>query len=290
MTVLYSSDEYVCGAIVLAHSIRKVGSTRDLILLHDEFLNSNQLQALRNAGWSLHQIKCIHNPHPRPDGLFEYNFIKFRIFQLTDYDKIVFIDADIVALRNLDMLFNFPSISAREEHDSIFNSGVMVVEPSNCTFKTMMLNIQSVKSYNGGDQGSGFLNKIFVWWHCLPRRTNFFKVIWANTTKEKSMLDSMFKADPPQLYGIHYFGLKPWTCYKDYDCNWDLKTVRNYANDEAHWRWWRVYDGMDEGMKKMCRLSTKQKSKLKHFRQQAEKMQYSDGHWKWNITDPRKDQ
>ncbi|KAJ4796594.1 Hexosyltransferase [Rhynchospora pubera] len=287
VTVLHSSDTYVCGAITLAHSIRKVGSTRDLVLLHDEFINPTQLRFLGNAGWSLRQIERIHNPHPRSDRLYEYSYSKFHIFQLTEYDKIVFLDADIMVLRNLDMLFNFPSISARGDHDELFNAGIMVVEPSNCTFKTFMLNINSVKSYDGGDQG--FLNEMFVWWHRLPRRTNFFKMIWANTTKEKLKFDSMFVADPPQLYAIHYFGLKPWMCYRDYDCNWDLETVRGFANDEAHWRWWRVYDGMDEGLKKMCRLSIKQKRNLNHFRLQASKMRYSDGHWKWNITDPRKD-
>ncbi|KAJ3673691.1 hypothetical protein LUZ60_005683 [Juncus effusus] len=288
VTVLHSSDAYVCGAIALAYSIRKVGSTRDLILLHDEFISPAQLHALQAAGWSLRKIERIHNPNPRPDGLFEYNYSKFRIFQLTDYDKLVFIDSDIVVLRNLDILFSFPSISARVDHDELFNSGIMVVEPSNCTFKNIMLNINSVESYNGGDQG--FLNEIFVWWHRLPRRTNFFKVTWENTMKEKLMLDTMFVADPAQLYTIHYFGLKPWMCYRDYDCNWDLDNVREYANDEAHWRWWRIYDEIDESLKPMCKLSTEQKNKLERWRSEAEQKGYNDAHWKRSILDPRRDE
>ncbi|KAJ1687249.1 hypothetical protein LUZ63_018639 [Rhynchospora breviuscula] len=256
VTVLHSSDTYVCGAITLAHSIHIVGPP---MILYFSMMNSST----------------------------QPSFVPF-VMPLTEYDKIVFIDADIVVLRNLDVLFNFPSISAHVDHDEFFNSGVMVVEPSNCTFKTIMLNINSVESYNGGDQG--FLNEIFVWWHRLPRKTNFFKVTWENTTEEKLMLDLMFAADPPQVYAIHYFGVKPWMCYKDYDCNWDLESVRNFANDEAHWRWWRVYDGMDQGLRRMCRLLTQQKNNLNHFRRQGGKMRYSDGHWKLNITDPRKDQ
>lgn len=287
VTVLHSSDAYVCGVIVLAYNIRKAGSTRDLVLLHDEFINSTQLQALRTAGWSPRQIERIRNPHPRPDGLFQYNLSKFRIFQLTDYDKVVFIDADIAVLRNLDILFSYPSISACVDHEYVFNSGVMVVEPSNCTFETMMSKIQTIESYNGGDQG--FLNEIFVWWHRLPRRTNFFKGTWSNTTHEKMMLDSLFKSDPPKLYAIHYFGLKPWMCYRDYDCNWLLGGVRKYANDEAHWKWWQLYDRIDDDLKDMCRLSAQQKSKLNLFTYLAAKTQYSDGHWKLKITDPRKD-
>jgi xylan alpha-glucuronosyltransferase len=94
----------------------------------------------------------------------------------------------------------------------------------------------------------------------------------------------MFRADPPQLYTIHYFGLNPWMCYRDFEA------VRSCANDEVHWRWWRLYDGTDHGLRKMCRLSAQQKSKLKLFRNQAAKMQYNDEHLKINITDPRKDQ
>ncbi|KAJ3674063.1 hypothetical protein LUZ60_006055 [Juncus effusus] len=281
-----SSDKYVCGAIALAHSIRKTGTTRDLVLLHDKFPSRAQLDALQTAGWALRQIENLRNPKSPPGHYYEYTYSKLRIFQVTDYDKIVFIDADVIVLRNLDILFNFPSISVRGNHAELFNSGIMVVEPSNCTFENMMNFINIIEPYDGSDQG--FLNEFFFWWHRLPARIDFMKMTVSNTTKEKLMLDSLYTADPAQLYAIHYLGIKPWLCYRDYDCNWDVEWTRKFANDEGHWRWWRVYDEIDKNLKAVCKLSTEQKNNLEMWRSEAKKKGYGDAHWKLNISDPRR--
>lgn len=164
-TVLHSSEGYVCGAITLAQSLLQTGTKRDLILLIDSSISTTKRDALAAAGWTIRLIKRIRNPLAEKNTYNEYNYSKFRLWQLTDYDKIIFIDADIIVLRNLDLLFHFPQMSATGNDVSIFNSGIMVIEPSNCTFRVLMKNIKDIVSYNGGDQG--FLNEIFVWWHRL---------------------------------------------------------------------------------------------------------------------------
>ena len=71
---------------------------------------------------------------------------KISIFNLTQFDKIVYLDYDIVILRNIDELFNYPHLSACEDiswfHPNLFpetnefhkwtafNMGVMVVVPN----------------------------------------------------------------------------------------------------------------------------------------------------------------
>ncbi|XP_060199455.1 UDP-glucuronate:xylan alpha-glucuronosyltransferase 2-like isoform X2 [Lycium barbarum] len=172
-TILHSSGIYVCGAITLAQSLLRTGTKRDLILLLDEKISEPKRDALIKAGWKLRFIKRIRNTRAEKNSYNEYNYSKFRLWQLTDYEKIIFIDADIIVLRNIDLLFHFPQLSATGNAGSIFNSGVMVIEPSNCTFNIFMQSTKDIISYNGGDQG--FLNEIFVWWHRLPRRVNYFK-------------------------------------------------------------------------------------------------------------------
>lgn len=280
-TVLHSSDLYVCGAIVLAQSILKSGSTRDLILLHDASIPQPKLLALSAAGWKLRMITRIRNPRAEKNSYNEYNYSKLRLWQLTDYHKLIFIDADIIVLRNLDILFSFPQITAVGNDGVIFNSGIMVIEPSNCTFKTLMKRRYDVISYNGGDQG--FLNEVFVWWHRLPRRVNFLKNFWSNETAEAVVKNSLFGADPPQLYAIHYLGLKPWVCHKQYDCNWNIGEKRVYASDIAHQRWWKVHDEMDEGLKGFCGLSKERKESLESERKGAEELDIGDGHWRIKI-------
>nr|CAD1838074.1 unnamed protein product [Ananas comosus var. bracteatus] len=287
-TIIHSSEKYVCGAVMLAHCLRSTGSAgdRDLVLLHDDSISSPKLQALAAAGWTLRRIERIHNPRARPGAYNEYNFSKFRLWQLTEYDKIVFIDTDILILRSLDHLFRLPQISAVHDSGVLFNSGVMVIEPSNCTFGALVAHVEDTVSYNGGDQG--FLNEMFAWWHRLPKRLNFFKMAWHSTAEKRERLDRLFAADPPELHGIHYFGFKPWTCYRDYDCNWDAEFMHKYANDEGHRLWWRRYDEIEEGLRWVCGLTAEHVYILEARRKRAEKMGFSDGHWKMNITDNRK--
>ncbi|PWA80456.1 plant glycogenin-like starch initiation protein 3 [Artemisia annua] len=285
-TVLHSSETYVCGAIMLAQSLLKAGTNRDLILLIDTSISVEKRDALAAAGWIIRIIERIRNPRAEKYSYNEYNYSKFRLWQLTDYDKIIFIDADIIVLRNLDPIFSFPQMSAVGNDNSIFNSGIMVIEPSNCTFMHFMQQTNEIVSYNGGDQG--FLNEIFVYWHRLPRRVNFLKNFWSNTTVEYSMKNQLFGADPPKLYAIHYLGLKPWVCYRDYDCNWDIGDQRVYASDVAHRTWWKLHDTIDESLKSHCNLTKQRRIELKWDRMQAKKIGFADEHWKINVTDPRR--
>ncbi|KAK4383431.1 UDP-glucuronate:xylan alpha-glucuronosyltransferase 2 [Sesamum angolense] len=285
-TVLHSREAYVCGAITLAQSLLQTRTRRDLLLLLDTSISQPKRDALSRAGWKLRFITRIRNPRAEKNSYNEYNYSKFRLWQLTHYDKIIFIDSDIVVLRNLDVLFHFPQMSATGNDGSIFNSGVMVIEPSNCTFRMLMNRRKEIVSYNGGDQG--FLNEVFVWWHRLPRRVNFLKNFWSNTSSEATVKNQLFGSDPPKLYSIHYLGLKPWLCYRDYDCNWDIPEQRVYASDVAHARWWRVHDTMDEGLKRFCGLSERRKIELEWDRKVAGKMGLSDRHWEINVTDPRR--
>ncbi|XP_076924641.1 UDP-glucuronate:xylan alpha-glucuronosyltransferase 2-like isoform X1 [Bidens hawaiensis] len=285
-TVLHSSESYVCGAIMLAQTLLKTGTNRDLILLIDTSISIAKREALAAAGWTIRIIERIRNPRAEKNSYNEYNYSKFRLWQLTDYDKIIFIDSDIIVLRNLDIVFSFPQMSAVGNDNSIFNSGIMVIEPSNCTFMHFMQQTEEIISYNGGDQG--FLNEIFVYWHRLPRRVNFLKNFWSNTTVETSMKNQLFGADPPKLYAIHYLGLKPWACYRDYDCNWDIGDQRVYASDVAHRTWWKIHDTMDASLQDHCKLTKQRKIELKWDRMQAGKIGFADEHWKINVTDPRR--
>ncbi|XP_028554347.1 UDP-glucuronate:xylan alpha-glucuronosyltransferase 1 [Dendrobium catenatum] len=285
-TILHSEDEYVCGAIAAAQSIRLTGSTRDLIILVDETISSHYKNGLEAAGWKIKKIRRIRNPKAMKDAYNEWNYSKFRLWQLTEYNKIIFIDADLLVLRNIDFLFTMPEISATGNNGTLFNSGVMVIEPSNCTFKLLMEHINDIKSYNGGDQG--YLNEIFTWWHRIPRHMNFLKHFWiGDDGEEKAKKTSLFGAEPPVLYVLHYLGFKPWLCFRDYDCNWNVDFMQEFASDVAHQKWWRVHDSMPKKLQKFCLLSTQRKAALEWDRRQAEKANYSDGHWKRNVTDAR---
>ncbi|KAK6150616.1 hypothetical protein DH2020_015548 [Rehmannia glutinosa] len=285
-TILHSAYVYVCGAIVAAQSIRMSGSTRDLVILVDDSISDYHRSGLELAGWQVRTIQRIRNPKAEKDSYNEWNYSKFRLWQLTDYDKIIFIDSDLLILRNIDFLFQMPEISATGNNGPLFNSGVMVIEPSNCTFQILMDHINEIESYNGGDQG--YLNEIFTWWHRIPKHMNFLKHFWIGDdefVKQKKI--NFFEAEPSILYVLHYLGNKPWMCFRDYDCNWNVDILREFASDVAHRRWWKVHDKMRERLQDFCPLKTLQKAQLEYDRREAEKGNYSDGHWRIRIEDDR---
>ncbi|PWA78862.1 Glycosyl transferase, family 8 [Artemisia annua] len=260
VTVLHSEDTYICGAITLGQSILMTGTTRDLVALVDETISEYHRNGLEQAGWKIRMIQRIRNPKAKKDKYNAWNYTKFRLWQLTDYVKIIFIDADLLILRNIDFLFQMPEISAIANNGTLFNSGVM-----------------------------GFLNEIFTWWHRLPKQVNFLKFFWSGDNKEnKDKKTQLFGATPPILYALHYLGFKPWWCFRDYDCNWDSTVYQQYASDVAHNNWWKLHDSMPSQLQQFCLLSSKQKVKLERFRQRAATANLSDGHWKIEIRDPRK--
>ncbi|XP_024529174.1 UDP-glucuronate:xylan alpha-glucuronosyltransferase 1 [Selaginella moellendorffii] len=255
-TILHSVKSYVCGAVLLAHSIRKTGSTRDLIMVIDQHINLEDRQGLEGAGWKIHHIERIRNPRARPDAYNEWNYSKFRLWQLTQYDKVVFIDADVVVTRNMDFLFDLPELSAARNHKSVFNSGVMVIEPSNCTFNLLVDGISRIKSYNGGDQG--YLNEIFTWWHRLPRSMNFLKH-FDDDAEENEYKMELFAAEPPVLYAVHFLGRKPWLCGRGPDCNAKISSQRMFSNDFVHSKWWSWHDEMPVELQRLCRINPKRR-------------------------------
>ncbi|VAI09652.1 unnamed protein product [Triticum turgidum subsp. durum] len=64
--------------------------------------------------------------------------------------------------------------------------------------------------------------------------------------------------------------------------------AQSIRRDEAHRRWWQVYDQMGEVMRGPCALSERRKIEIAWDRHVAQEIGYADQHWKINITDPRK--
>ncbi len=85
-----------------------------------------------------------------PNQGWNETFFKLNIMRLIQFEKIVFIDADTIVMRNVDKLFEFPSLSGtttgKAGHPDWcgLNSGVMVLEPNENAFKELVGLIPSV--------------------------------------------------------------------------------------------------------------------------------------------------
>ena len=212
VSMICGGDEYVPGLEVLGRSLAETGTVAPRVAMVTRDVTQLARTRLAAEGWAIHEVEPIDNPAtdllmPRFAGVFT----KLRVWELTQYRKVVFLDADTIVLHNIDELFERPSLAAAPDFllPDHFNSGVMVLDPSNETFASMLRRLPEVGSYDGGDQG--FLNEIIDWYalppaHRLPAAYNTPQFIF------------QFVADHPLLRSkildavkiVHYTVQKPW--------------------------------------------------------------------------------
>ena len=99
-------------------------------------------------------MRVVYPSTGRPD--LTTVLTKLHIFRLTQFQKIIFLDADVLPIRPLSHLFNIPhEFSAAPDvgWPDIFNSGVLVVSPGNDKFNELYELIKTKPSWDGGDQG-----------------------------------------------------------------------------------------------------------------------------------------
>ncbi len=91
-------------------------------------------------------------------------FTKLHCWRLIQFKKCVFIDADCLALKNVDDLFERDEFSAAADvgWPDCFNSGVFVYRPSLNTYLQLLDFALTHGSFDGGDQG--LLNSYFNSW------------------------------------------------------------------------------------------------------------------------------
>lgn len=136
ITVL-SNTAYLPGVYALKVALEKVGSQYELLVLIPQELETELSDKIETIG-----LKYITAPDVEvPLELLEENsywnatFFKLRTVGLTQFEKIVLLDSDMLILKNLDNLFECPSISAVVDgapflSETHLNSGIMVIEPS----------------------------------------------------------------------------------------------------------------------------------------------------------------
>jgi glycogenin glucosyltransferase len=142
---LLTTNDYLKGVLVLRESLLRVGARYCLVAIITENVspeidgilvkfNIEPRRVSRNIDVP-ESMKVFNEEH----GLSHFNntFGKFHIFNLLDYDKLVYLDSDMILLNNVDILFDSPHMSAvvagknfpGNDHWNELNAGLMVVVP-----------------------------------------------------------------------------------------------------------------------------------------------------------------
>jgi len=117
VTVVMAQAAYACGAMVLAHSLRATGSAVPLVALVTPDVAPQVTDALEAAGVVVRptpylEARAVQAPSKRFRAMYAWIdkcFTKVRAVGLTEYDRVVFLDADMLAVANPDELFAVPA-------------------------------------------------------------------------------------------------------------------------------------------------------------------------------------
>lgn len=224
---LVTNADYVLGATALVRSLRASATTAEIVVMHTGGVEPGTLAALEALGARLHlaellptsdafnarhQRERIHAENPFTKGrkpAFHTpldNFAKLRLWELEDYDSVVFIDADAIVVRNIDRLFLYPEFSAAPNvYEGLadfhrLNSGVFVAKPSRVTFEKMLSRLDAPDAYWPRTDQT-FLQSFFPNWHGLPVFYNMLQYVWFN-------LPELW--DWKSVHVVHYQYEKPW--------------------------------------------------------------------------------
>lgn len=144
ITVL-STENYLEGVLVLAESLKKTNARYPLTVVITEdiseeiinLLNSYNIKTIRKS--KVLVPECIKQKNEK--GAFSHwtnTFDKLLIFELTEFDKLVYLDSDMYVRNNIDELFERDNMSATidrrtgpfiSEEWMKLTSGLLVIEP-----------------------------------------------------------------------------------------------------------------------------------------------------------------
>lgn len=214
VTALCNGDGYVPGVEALGKSLRATGTKAAMVVLCTADVPVAARVKLADEGWTMRYVEAIDNPNPKTAQLFprfQGTFTKLRAWECTDFDHVVFLDADTIVLQNVDDLFDRPDFAAAPDFflPDRFNSGVMSLVPSLDVFRRMVALLGVAESYDGGDQG--FLNSFFDWYampiaNRLPAGYNLHHFIY-QFLRAHPVLRRGLEKDAKIL---HYTVQKPW--------------------------------------------------------------------------------
>lgn len=243
---LATNDSYALGALVLGHSLRKVQTTRSLCVMVTSLTSLTMRKALQSVYDEVVEVDLIDSGDRtrlalmnRPD--LGMTFTKIRCWLLDQYEKCVFMDADTLAIQNIDELFDREELSAAPDAGwpDCFNSGVFVFRPSKETYEKLIAFALSHGSFDGGDQG--LLNLFFKNWATedSSKRLPFIYNVVSQAFYSYLPAFMWFNKD---IKVVHFIGsMKPW--HHVYDKFTGRVQVQSAPGHDASFlqTWWDIF-------------------------------------------------
>jgi alpha-N-acetylglucosamine transferase len=228
---IITSDDYLRGLLVLHRSLIDINTQYPFLTLITEDISVDTVSVLDKHHIPYKIIKTkINNPTDVDQSHRWFpTYSKLNVFDQTQYDKVVYLDADMLILRNIDELFKFPHMSAviaggmlpGKSTRKHLNSGMFVLEPSHELFEDMMSKIGKIEKLESGGsidkprRGSDqdFLNAYYLDW---PNQKELqldhkYNIIHYLLDEYNESFGYSIENGPKPISILHYASyLKPW--------------------------------------------------------------------------------
>lgn len=247
VTMLIKGDGYVPGALALAQSLKQSGTTADLICMVTNDVSENAKADLA----TLFKVKVVpkieHESKLRTENqeriyskFISELYTKWQCLKFKEYDKVMFVDADIIFTENVDHLFDLPAPAAvfaspwmkpweptglknlygkpnkitpemakkmLNENTQVLNGGLVLLKPDMKVYKRILDILKGVKVYPTGSNFSSADEQIIV------QATSDLGHTWTVINPMYNMMVGHYKVLDPgtkEPIGYHYYGEKPW--------------------------------------------------------------------------------
>ena len=211
---LLCNDSYLPGVSVLCKTIKRYNKYPIYVMVSND-VSETTCNRLTTICDGIIHVPTISSQYSDKTVSWDNSaYTKLNLWNMIEFDKIVYIDADAMLISSTDELFDLntefaaaPDIFPPDK----FNAGVLVIKPNKDIYHDMIEKITILSSYDGGD--TGFLNAFFPNWYLgdnntrLPFGYNAQRTMyWFTHEKRPGYWDSI-----KNLKIIHYSSSpKPW--------------------------------------------------------------------------------
>ncbi len=252
-TTVLSSNDYINGIIVLDKSLKMVESSYILYCIITPDISKENRTVLDKLGIPViekdqisppgadedHSLKFIESlDGPQDGGLWWHRaMVKLSIFDLTQFNKVVYLDADMIVKQNIDELFDRPHMSAVqdcttldgtafEDSTNSFNSGLLVIEPNHQEFENIINLLNNFDSHGKLIHDQWILQEYFKDWKSKPELhlSQWYAPWTTNFNVENADYYYYLKS---KIKVLHIIDKKPW--------NLSIKYFTEYLNNYPYY-------------------------------------------------------
>lgn len=147
VTVL-TTQSYLEGCRILYKSLQATMPKYPFVVVCPDNIPKNVTDCLTQLGISYHLAENLNADilsRENQNQYWNHTLFKIKVFDLTQYDKIVFLDTDMIVLSNLDHLFDLEHMSAVDagavihpEWKGGINSGLMIIKPDHHVYEGLV--------------------------------------------------------------------------------------------------------------------------------------------------------